>query len=43
LKIDKLSEQDSEQDKAIAKGALNTFIIKSRFQRLAVATEKVGS
>jgi transcriptional regulator with XRE-family HTH domain len=43
--VQKLSEIDklSEQDKAIVKGVLDTFIIKSRFQRLAAATEKVGS
>lgn len=43
--VQKLSEIDklSEQDKAIVKGVLDTFIIKSRFQRLAAATEKVNS
>jgi transcriptional regulator with XRE-family HTH domain len=33
--IDKLSEEDRETVKAV----LDTFILKSRFQRLAVATE----
>jgi transcriptional regulator with XRE-family HTH domain len=43
--VQKLSEIDklSEQDKAIVKGVLDTFIVKSRFQRLAATTEKVGS
>lgn len=43
--VQKLSEIDklSEQDKAIVKGGLDTFIIKSGFQRLATATEKMGS
>lgn len=43
--VQKLSEIDklSEQNKAIVKGVLDTFIIKSRFQRLAATTEKVGT
>ena len=43
--VQQLSEIDklSEQDKAIVKGVLDTFIIKSRFQRLAATTEKVGT